>query len=239
MILEYTIPESKKDISLKRYLKVIKIYKDADKRGEEPSESEVVSACLGIRKDLVSKIPFDEYREIIEGITKTLASESILHLTFKLNGVKYGFINDLENMTAGEYAHLDQFLKDADNNAFRIINVLYRPIKKEKVYKRIFSNKKDKKYLIEPYDQDRDVSIFENAPYEIYESALVFFYNLSKQLVNATQKFMKEEEVQTMIKQLGSQQNGDGIRHLTHTLQQSVLDLKKLEIYQSIRYSCD
>ena len=239
MKLEYTIPESKKDISLKKYLRIIELYKMAEKNETDVDERHIVSVCLGIPINMVEKIPFDEYQEVIEGVKQSLASESVLHLTFELKGVKYGFINDLENMTAGEYAHLDQLLKDADKNAYRILNVLYRPIIKEKKYKAWFSNKVDRKYLIEPYNKDRDVVVFEDAPYEMYESALVFFYNLSKQLVSVTLKYMKEEEQQQMIEQLDLVKNGAGIKHLIPMLQQSESELKRYTMNQSIKYSLD
>ena len=239
MIINYTIPESKKDITLKRYLKVIRLYKEAEKQEREVNEKEVISACLNLPIKVIDKIPFHEYEEIVQGITESLGSESVLHLTFDLDGVKYGFINDFENMSAGEYAHLDQFLKDADKNAYNIINVLYRPVIREKIYKRWFTKKSDKKYLIKPYDKDKDVSIFESVPYEVYESALVFFYNLSKQLISATLNYMKEEEQHQTIKELDLARNGDGFRHSIRMLVQNELELEKLSKFLSINYYLD
>ena len=239
MKLEYTIPESKKDISLKKYLRIQELTRLAEENEKLPDERQIVSVCLGIPVDKVERIPFDEYKEIIEGIEKTLRSESVLHLTFELKGVKYGFINDLENMTAGEYAHLEQLIKEPEKNAYSILNVLYRPVVKEKKYRAWFSKRVEEKYLIEPYDKGRDVMMFEDAPYEMYEGALVFFYNLSKELVSATLKFMKQEDQVQMIEHLDLVKNGDGIKRSIRMLVQSESELRRFKIKQSIKYYLD
>lgn len=239
MNLTYTIPETKKDITVKQYLKISKLYKDAEAVENEVDEKELISVCLNIPVALVNKLPFEHYNQVVKVVSEALNKDSVLHLTFDLKGVKYGFINDLENMTAGEYAKLDEFIKDSDKNAYNILNVLYRPIIKEKFYKTWFNKKDRGRYLIEPYKFDNDVSVFESAPFEIYESALVFFYNLGKDLVNATQNYMREVEQAQTIEVLDSDRNGAGIKHLTHTLQQSVSNLNKSNIKQSIKYYLD
>ena len=239
MQLTYTLPESKKDITVKQYLKISKLYKDAEELEVEVDEKELIGACLNLPVNLVNKMPFEHYNQAVKVIANALNTESTLHLTFGLEGIKYGFINDLENMTAGEYGVLDQLLKDSDKNAYQILNVLYRPLTKEKFYKSWFNKKERGRYTIQPYDKDNDVSVFENAPFEIYESALVFFYNLGKELTNATQNYMKEAEQVQMIEQLGSAENGDGFKRLIHSLQQSVLTLKKSNINLSIKYYLD
>ena len=236
MNLTYTIPENKKDITVKQYLKISKLYKDAEAVESEVDEKELISVCLNIPVALVNKLPFEHYNQVVKVVSEALNKDSVLHLTFDLNGVKYGFINDLENMTAGEYAKLDEFIKDSDKNAYQILNVLYRPIIKEKFYKTWFNKKDRGRYLIEPYKFDNDVSIFENAPFEVYESVLVFFYNLGKDLANATQSYMREVEQAQTIEALGSDRNGDGFKRLIHTLQQNVLTLNKSNIKQSIKY---
>ncbi len=239
MNLTYTIPENKKDITLKQYLKISKLYKDAEAVESEVDEKELIAICLNIPVALVNKLPFEHYNQVVKVVSEALNKDSVLHLTFDLNGVKYGFVNDLENMTAGEYAKLDEFIKDTDKNACQILNVLYRPIIKEKFYKTWFNKKDRGRYLIEPYKFDNDVSVFENAPFEVYESVLVFFYNLGKDLTNATQNYMREVEHQQTIEALDLGKNGDGFKHLIHTLQQSVLTLKKSNIKLSIKYYLD
>ena len=61
MNLSYKIPESKKDITVKQYLAVTKLYKDAELQEIEVDEDELIAICLGIPKLFVSKLPLEEY----------------------------------------------------------------------------------------------------------------------------------------------------------------------------------
>ena len=236
MELKYSLPQSKKDITLKTYLAVSKLYKEAELNETTIDETKLLSVVLGLPQDLISQLPIDNYKEALQCVAECLNADSVMHLTFELGGIKYGFIPNLEEITAGEYSALDTYLKDADANAYRLLSVLYRPIVKEKFYN-IFK-KKDGKYNIEPFTPETDVRIFEDAPYEIYESALVFFYNLGKDLANATLKSLREEE-HLMQGVPTSGESGDGIKHLTRTLQQSVSELTKFNTSLSIKYSND
>lgn len=239
MQLTYSIPESKKDITVNQYLKIQQLYKQAEELEIDVDEKQLISICINKPVAIVDKIPFEHYNQAIKVIAQALNKETTLHLTFDLKGVKYGFINDLENMSAGEYAALDQLLKDTDKNACDILNVLYRPIVKEKFYKSWFNKKERGRYVIEPYNSNNDVSVFQDAPFEVYESALVFFYNLGKELIKGIQNFMKVELESMTKEQRDLAKNGDGFKHLTLTLHQSVLELKKSNINLSTKYYLD
>ena len=238
MQLTYSLPQSKQDITVKKYLEVSKLYKQAELNETTIDEDELLSVILEVPKKLLNKLPIDDYREALQCVAECLNANSVMHLTFELNGVKYGFIPNLEEITAGEYSAIDIFLRDTDANAYKLLNVLYRPIVKEKFYNSLFSKSKEGKYSIDPYNSDNDCSVFENAPYEIYESALVFFYNLGKDLANVTLKSMREMEQQTNEQQdLG--RSGDGIKRMILMLKQSVLELTKFNTSLSIKYSND
>jgi len=239
MNLTYTIPETKKDITVERFLSIRRLCKIAEERETEVTEIQLLSECLNIPISLVDKLPFKEYQHALKVVSNALNTESTLHLTFDLNGVKYGFIPDIENMSAGEYGALEKFLEDADANAYDILNVLYRPVVKEKFYKSLFSKNKKGTYKIQAYNHKNNTNIFKDAPYEIYESAYVFFWVLGKDLIKDTQKFMSQAEQVQTIERLDSQKNGDFIKHLTHTLAQSESELKKYNTSLSIKYYLD
>lgn len=239
MNLTYTIPETKKDITVERFLSIRRLCNIAEERESEVTETQLLSECLNIPISLVDKLPFKEYQHALKVVTEALNTESTLHLTFDLNGVKYGFIPDIENMSTGEYGTLDKLLEDADANAYSILNVLYRPVIKEKFYKSLFSKNKKGTYKIQAYNHKNNTDIFKDAPYEVYESALLFFLNLGSELVKDTQNFMNQAEQVQTIEQLDSQKNGDGIRRMIHTLQLSVSELKKYNTSLSIKYYLD
>ena len=60
---------------------------------------------------------------------------------FRLDGVEYGFIPDLNELSFGEYIDLDTYLGDWEN-IHTAMNVLYRPI----------NSKKGDRYTIQEYD---------------------------------------------------------------------------------------
>jgi hypothetical protein len=239
MKLKYTIPETKADITVKTYLKIRKLYKNAELMEIDVDEKELVSVVLDVPLEFINKIPQTEYNEALNNITNALNQDAKLYLTFKLKGVKYGFLNDMDNMTTGEYSALDGFSKDVDANCYSILNALYRPVINERFYKSWFSKSKKGKYTIESYNPNNDLKMFEDAPYEIYESALVFFFNLGKDLVNSTQNYMNQAEQRQTIEVSDLPINGDGIRHMTHLLKQSVLELTKSDNILLVEYSKD
>ena len=66
---------------------------------------------------------------------------------FTMNGVEYGFIPNLDDMTLGEYVDLDTYISQWDRMEYAMA-VLYRPIK----------DKYKQKYNIEEYtatDQEK------------------------------------------------------------------------------------
>ena len=238
MQINYSVPVTKNDLTVDQYLRISKLHKEAETNESDIDQDKLLSIALNLSEKVLAQLPIEDYKEALRCVAECLNKDSVLHLTFHFNGVKYGFIPKLEDITAGEYSAIDTFLKDADKNACKLLNVLYRPIKKETFYKSLFSKKKEGKYTIQPYNKDNDTSVFYTAPYEIYESALVFFFNLGKDLSNAILKCTKEME-QQMIGQQGLVKNGDGIKRLTHTLQQNVSELNRYNTNLSIKYCKD
>ena len=62
MNLTYTIPETKKDITVERFLSISRLYKIAEDRESEVTETQLLSECLNIPISLVDKLPFKEYQ---------------------------------------------------------------------------------------------------------------------------------------------------------------------------------
>jgi hypothetical protein len=119
-------------------------------------------------------LPNKEAELNILKIVNILNEEPKFTQTFKLNGVEYGFIPNLDNITTGEYIDLDEYQKQEDK-IHNIMAILYRPI----------NNKMNKLYTIEEYEGSSKYSeIMKKAPISIYLGAMVFFYDLSKILLN-------------------------------------------------------
>ena len=131
-----------------------------------------------------------------------------------MNGKDYGFIPDLENMSFGEYVDLDTFMGDNDN-LHRAMNVLYRPI----------DLKQGQRYTLKEYDPDTSDEA-KNYPLDACFGAMVFFYNLGKDLSTVILNSSSKQNEENLVQFLASQPNGDGIIQSMQSLTEILRDLK-------------
>ena len=209
MKIDIKIPTELSDIKLSDYQKYL--------RTTEGSEDvnfinrQLVSIFCKIPDEHVGKILAKDYNGLIDDITKVLNKEPQLVTRFKKDGVEYGFIPKLDDITVGEKADLDTFLGDIQK-LDQAMKVLYRPI---------ISQTKDK-YLIDEYkkeSEDLDVTL------DIALGAMVFFYNLMKDLLSFTQNYIEEAVQEPKVSQLLAK-NGVGIKTFTHSLEEVFSGLK-------------
>ena len=213
MNIEINVPSSLSEITLGQYQKFLKI-------AENNQECNFLDAKM---IEIFFVIPLsDSYKLKMSSVTAILdilnemLSQTPKHVErFKMNGVEYGFIPDLDEMSLGEYI-------DLDNNASKweqmhvAMNVLYRPIKTSKVGK----------YNIEEYDV-KFPEVMKDMPLDAAIGSLFFFYNLGMELANHTIAYsVTPAEMEAIQGQLTSQQNGDGINQFMDSLTEMLQGLK-------------
>ena len=101
--------------------------------------------------------------------------DSSLKRVIEVEGKRYGFHPNLEEITLGEYADIETMIKnDIEKNMPEVMAILYRPIVEEK----------NDVYTIEAYDGDISIRAeqMKKMSAEQVQSALLFFYNLGKEL---------------------------------------------------------
>ena len=209
MKLEITIPTKLNEIKLHQYQKFLSIAKDNE--DEEFLQQKMIQIFCGV--DLKNVLNF-KYKDIVE-ITTTLSTmfnnnHSFVQ-RFKMNGVEFGFIPNLEDISFGEYTDLDTYITDWDN-MHKAMAVLYRPI----------TDKFRNTYSITDYNGTNEYAeIMKNIPLDICLGSIVFFYNLGNELLKATIHYLENnQEVQSILHQQTLDKNGDG------TIQ-SMLSLKE------------
>lgn len=223
MKLEISIPTELKEIKLAQYQAFLKIAKDND--DAEFLNQKMVQTFCNIDLKEVAEIRFKDVLEITASLSNMFnVKEHKFINRFKLGGVEFGFIPDLEDMTFGEYTDLDSYIGDWDN-MHKAMAVLYRPITNKGL---------NNTYDIEKYNGSITYSdVMKHAPLDVVFGANVFFYNLGNELLKSTVTYLENNKaIQTILQQHNSDNDGDGIVQSMLLLKETLTTLTESPIYQ-------
>ena len=170
------------DVTLETWLKLI----DFETGTKTEEATETIAALSDIPKQLVKELALSDVAVIMSKVGELQQKQDTkLKRIIEINEVEYGFHPDLDSITLGEYADIEQFIKNGvDKNLPELISVLYRPIKL----------KKNDIYIVEPYDGDirlRAEEMKQMSAAQV-QSALFFFYNLGKVLSEILPLYLME-----------------------------------------------
>jgi len=215
MKLELTIPTKLNEITLAKYQAFLTVANSND--DPEFVQQKMIQIFCGIDLKDVAQIRYKDVNEISESLSKMFQEEHKYVPTFKMGGVEFGFIPNLDEITNGEYIDLTKYISDWDN-MHKAMAVMYRPITKRLG--------KDK-YDIQPYQGTITYSeVMKFAPLDAVLGSIVFFYNLANALLNSTLNYLENnQEVQNILQQHNLGQNGDGITASMLSLKETLLEL--------------
>lgn len=201
MSLEIIVPDDLNEITLKQYQKFAKV-SQIEGNDESFIMQKMVEIFCGINLKNVLKIKFSSIQNVVSILTSAFEKQYDLKRTFIMDGVEYGFIPDLDEISLGEYIDLDKNFNDWDN-MHKTMSILYRPIK----------IKKGSRYQIEEYNGTDEAVKMKEMPLDVVFGALVFFYNLEKELLKITLSYLQKEagESMTSLQKRVLDQSGDGI----------------------------
>ena len=213
MKISINVPTSLSEITLGQYQKFIKISENNPEGNF--LDAKMIEIFCGIPLSESYKLKMHSVTAIIDILTEMLEAKPKHVQRFKMNGVEYGFIPDLNEMSLGEYV-------DLDNNASKwemmhvAMNVLYRPIKVSRLGK----------YSIEDYSVS-DPEKMKDMPLDAAIGSLFFFYNLGMELSRDT--ILSLDNQQQMEIYQGQQtlgESGVGINQFMDSLTEILQDLK-------------
>tara|TARA_R100000995_G_C3457510_1_gene111347 strand:+ start:59 stop:709 length:651 start_codon:yes stop_codon:yes gene_type:complete len=208
---EVIVPNSLKEITLEQYQKYLMIQ---DNNEDETFLSiKMIEIFCGIRSDLIMKMKASSIRDITSVLAEMFDEKPQLVKEFKMNGITYGFIPDLENITFGEYVDLDTYIGDYEN-MHRAMSVLYRPI----------TQRYRDKYLIEEYSAE-DTDKMKDMPLNAVISSILFFYHLGMDLSKTMMNYLQDPQNKDLVQQLTLEKNGDGINQFSDSLKGILQDL--------------
>ena len=180
----YTMINSWNDVTLDKWVKLIS--KKEKAKSEEAVE--IINTLSDIPRKLIKELGIQDIAVILKRISILQQNaDSNLNRIIKINDVEYGFHPNLEEITLGEYADIETYLKNGlENNLTRLLAILYRPI-----------TEKDKdNYSIEAYglsDSRMRAKKFETMKAVDVNNALVFFWTFVKELSIILQQYLMEQ----------------------------------------------
>ena len=194
-IKEFKLINSWSDETLETWLKLIEF-----ETGSKTKEAEETIAALSdMPKQLIKQLSLRDVAIIMGKVAEIQAEQdSSLKRIIKIEGKEYGFHPNLDDITLGEYADLETFIKNGiEEHLPEVMAVLYRPVT-EKTNSGV--------YTIEKYGGDLTIRAdkMKMMSAEQVQSALRFFFVLgnvlSETLESSLMQMLKEMKTQLSAK---------------------------------------
>lgn len=199
--MKIQVPTHINDITLEQYQRFALI--NTEEQDKEFFMFKTIEIFCGVDIALVSKMRLSDAESVSNEVLEVLQQNVPFTNKFELEGVKYGFIPDLQSISLGEFIDLEEGLSK-DKDFHKAASVMFRPIVKE------FGEL----YTIDGYEANTEMHhIMKQAPVGIISAAIVFFYSIAKELLKASQDFSSQEkaEAMTILEKLNSQRNTGGL----------------------------
>ena len=211
MRVKITVPNDLSEIKLWQYQKFVKIQED--NTDENFLASKMIEIFCGISLKEAYTLKAKDVHRITGILADMFEQKPHIKTRFVLNGIEYGFIPNLDDMTLGEYVDLDTYLGKWQQ-VEKAMAVLYRPI----------INTYKNKYTIEEYKAEGQ-DVYKDMPMDIVLGSMLFFYRLGIDLSRVMTSYLesKGEIPQQQVRNLVL--NGDGISQFSHSLREILRDL--------------
>jgi len=216
-MIKAIVPEHLNDITLgqmQRYENAAKDLTDID-----DIRKLMLDVFCKVDSSVYNRINAKQLLEVSNRVESVLNTKPRHELFFTLDGVRMGFIPNLDEITMGEFIDLDNLGNETDN-WHKVMAVLYRPVTKT------FG----KRYLIEDYQGIGDATKYKEMPLGVALGALLFFWDLGKDLLTDTLRFLREVPQDT-AQNIISQKSGIGLEQFTDSVKEILDALTKSQPY--------
>ncbi|MBB05556.1 MAG: hypothetical protein CML03_08575 [Pseudooceanicola sp.] len=179
---EFKLISKWEDVTLEKWIKLIDF-----KKGTKTEEAkETIALLSNIPKDIITQLELKDVVLIMGKLVEFQEKQNhSLKRIIKIDDEEFGFHPDLEAITLGEYADLEQFIKlGIEDYLPEIMAILYRPI----------VEKEGNLYTIKAYEGNIKLRAekMKKMSAEQVQSALVFFYLLGNVSITTTESFLTE-----------------------------------------------
>ena len=174
--LRFNIPKTWNELSLGRYIRIMKVLRSEEKIHELEKIIRILNCISDIPKIDLYGLDVKSIGKLGAHLTSFLESEpedELKHF-IKVEGIEYGFHPKLVDMTLGEFVDLETYTENIEDNLHLILSILYRPV----------TAKSGDKYRIEDYkpNRERAALFMKHLTVGDFNGAAVFFYDLGRQL---------------------------------------------------------
>jgi len=216
MKLAITIPTDLSEIKLSQYQKFLNIVEQNEE--SDFLHHKMIEIFCSVELKYVSQFKHKQIIQIVTTINNLFDKIPPFKNKFTLNGIEYGFIPNLDDISQGEYMDLDNYIVDIAN-LHRSMAVMFRPIK----------TKLKDKYIIEPYaGSDMYAEKMLDAPLDVVLASRVFFYHLGRELLKSTLIYLEvNPQIQSILTPHNSENDGAGTHPFMRLLKEMSGDLMK------------
>ena len=179
-VKEYNIIDSWADVTLEKWQQLVL----GKKKTKTEEAKETIKALSTLPVKLIEEMALSDVATIFERLSK-LQIEGKLKKVFEIDEVEYGFLPDLDEITLGEWADIEQYIKDGlEKNIHKIMAVLFRPV----------TNKEGKMYSVQAYkDGKQRAEKFRKKMNAVQvQQSLVFFWTFGKELSTILPLYLTE-----------------------------------------------
>lgn len=169
------IPKSYFDISIRQFDELKRANEIEDQKGRQLAQ---LAILLDIDIDEVEKLPIAKFQEINQSIKFLLETpKGDFRRIIEIDGVKWGFVRNLEHVTLGEWIDLDYYVAEWDDVKHKLASVLWRRVISED----------ELGYHIEDYDgakaEESSKIFYDKLSYGDVWMGSVFFCELGNQFL--------------------------------------------------------
>ena len=189
------------DVTLEKWVKLIDYH-----NGTKSSEAlNIIAELSNIPKKLIKELELKDVAVILSAIAKLQKKQdSSLKKIIEIEGKKFGFHPNLEEITLGEWSDLEtMFTNGMESNLPEIMSILYRPITDET---------SNGIYTIAAYDGNISIRAeqMKKMSADQVQSALVFFWTLGKEFTKILPSYLMDrmKEMKLQLQQNHLQKNG-------------------------------
>jgi len=108
-VKEFKLINSWEEVTLEKWLQLI----DFETGTKTEEATETIAALSNIPKQLVKELALSDVAVIMSRIAELQQEQDTkLKRIIEINGIEYGFHPDLDSISLGEYADIEQFIKN-------------------------------------------------------------------------------------------------------------------------------